>query len=293
MVIRFGDINTQALKMFSALEDMSCRENDGGVRNLLRDVRHALGQQPGAWEALELQDAERALAAGFPRLALISAGKAIAVQQLSPPEYSFGFESARQRKTGEILMENEEMRHILEGVEADAAKKLESTQKKAATALAESQHKAAAALMDANEAAATALQNVQKAGLEDLKACEKKEAEQRHELENAISWMGGEYGTPVSARDIAIETDHALHLGTDKKAALDLKEQQDKTADDLKKEQAETARGLRKNEEHDAARLKVEQKHTVEEMKERRILMSLRTGKTDKKPDKPEGDKTS
>src|SRR4051812_25745013 len=96
MTNRFDDLRMQALKMFSSAEEPPYQGAFSDVRDLLGKVRESLsppGQQLGMWETAELNDAEQALDAGFPKLALIAAGKAMAVYRLSEAEYAFGFDS--------------------------------------------------------------------------------------------------------------------------------------------------------------------------------------------------------
>lgn len=202
----------------------------------------------------------------------------------------FGAWKPPRKKGRKFFMENEKMTHILEMAETDAAKKLEITQRNAAIALEESQCKAAAALLDANQAAAIALQSARKEGLEDLKDCENKEAQHRHDLEHVVSWMGGEYSPLFSARDIAIESDHATRHGTGQKTALDLKENQEKSADGLKNEQARTAALLKEQEENHASSLKTEQEDMMAAMRERQTILSLKIERQNEKPAWPEKD---
>jgi len=111
MTTHFQILKIETLKIFSELDDMLSDQASVDVQELISTIREALArpdQQLGSWEAAELNDADHALEAGFQKLALISAAKAMAVSQLSRDEYAFGFRRARygtQQETGLTLAE--------------------------------------------------------------------------------------------------------------------------------------------------------------------------------------------
>ncbi|MDP9130596.1 MAG: hypothetical protein M3N35_09440, partial [Candidatus Binatota bacterium] len=136
MGTQFRDLNIRALKAFSEFDSGRYGEYYNEAREIIDQARRLLalpGQQLGVWETSELNHADRLLDAGFPRLALIAVGAAMAVFQLSANEYAFGFDAAWQHA--------EDM--AKRGQDRAGARKLQT---KAATRLLADQHDAATAL---------------------------------------------------------------------------------------------------------------------------------------------------
>jgi hypothetical protein len=309
MTNQFGDLRMQALKMFSDAEEPPYQGTFSDVRDLLDKVRESLsppGQQLGMWETAELNAAEQALDAGFPKLALIDAGKAMAVHRLSEAEYAFGFDSARRQKNTsaettkahtdsgafqtqaaqELLTGQKEAAHMLAQVEEEAARKLESVEEATATTLAGSQRDAAMALLKEDGFAASELVRAQAAGLEGLKVSDTARTAQLHEQEQALSWMAGGYSMEYHMPGLSSEDAYTAMNDTQKTAALTLKERQAETAADLKKDQTETASGLKESERLDASTLKTEQQQAALRLREAQTVKAMQK----KGPDKTTND---
>ena len=288
---RFGDLRMQTLRIFSDFEDAQHHEGTSdAVRDLVGKARESLllpGQQLGVWETAELNNAEHALDAGFPRLALIAAAKALAVHQLSEAEYAFGFDSAR-RPVGAVedaaralLADEKGAANALAQAEENAARKLESVREATAAVLAESQQKAATALLQEDKDAAADLIQAQAAGLERMKTEEERKVVHLHEQEQALSWMIGGYSVESYMPILSAEEAYAAANDTQKTAALALAERQDKTAANLKESQASEAFGLQEDGRLEAAALKGKQRRLSIQLRESQTIRALRKSKSE------------
>lgn len=298
------DLRMRVLEMFSDLEDARYDGNLHAARDLLGKVRESLlpsGGQLGMWEASELNDAEQALEAGFPKIALIAAGKAIAVHQLSDSEYAFGFSVARRPATpdesskthvqgdisrviaaGELFTEQKKAANALEKAEEDTARKLGSVEEATAEALADSQSEAAASLLKTDGLAAAELMKAQLAELEGIKANEAARTAHIHEQEQALSWMAGGYTVEYHMPVLPSQDAYTAMKDTQKTAALVLKGRQVETAADLKASQADTASGLKKSEMIEAAGLKAGQEQAAIELREIQTIKAIQKATTEK-----------
>jgi hypothetical protein len=87
-------------EMFAKLWETGYENQHDDVRRLIAAARLALADaagKVGPWETKELDYAEAAVTANFLRLALTAVKKAIAVHNLSPQEYEYGFNHSAPR----------------------------------------------------------------------------------------------------------------------------------------------------------------------------------------------------
>lgn len=296
---QFKDLRGRTLKIFSGLDDSGIDESLRDIGELIKEIRSSLTHQGqiGPWEAAELNDADLALEAGFPKLAFIAAVKAIAISQLGQDEYIYGFKSAhrsiqhisfrkeacldemnfKERTAADLLAEHKNAALALFLKDEDAARTLESSEQKSATDLKLSQQEAASALKTKNETAAAALLQEQTAGLEVIKAADKRERAHHFDLGQYISLISGGYSVSTRDQDKTLSGNaHDELRETQKKTAQELKANQEKTAEALNVEQTRRAAFLKDAQSIIATSLAMFQQKTAITLVERQMIDAIR-----------------
>lgn len=282
------ELKINILRIFSELRDESRHSNFNRVQKLIDQVTDSLtapGRKLGPWEISELNYAKHALNAGFSKLALISAGKALAVQQLLKDEYAFGLRSAQHRElkaeyAKDLLSDQKEAADVLSHIEKESAQRLRSTEESAATELGIAQRKAASALIDENLTDAITLARAQVEGIDKLEKTEAQKTTLHKEREQVLSWMTGGYSVD-SSREPPLENAHVLVSDAQKRAAQELKDHQHKTATDLKENQTQIASDLKETRKQSASSLKAQQKQTSRELAEAQATKAINKMDTD------------
>lgn len=264
------------------------------IQSLIEETRTVLSEEApniGEWENLELRQAHVLLDAGFPQLAVISVGKAIAINCLSLEEYAFGFAIVKRqtRAVSEIDLANASAKVIRQ----DTAQKLNTSEKLVATHLEEVQEQTAKRLLERQVAAADELEqkNLDKAyelsltqekALEVLHEGEKKIVSHMHDLEHTLSWMAGGYAQRIMPFGSVFDEIYRDIQNTQKDTARILKQHQESIASDLKKHQMHIAESLKASEKYNAANLKAEQEDMAIHLKEEQEIKALKKALADK-----------
>ena len=293
----FREINIQILKIFSDASDTSNPQDLDDARHVIDKLREAFAgnlEQLGLWETAELNYADRAIDAGFFRLAMISAVKAISIHQLSPEEYAFGFclVGAQHKSFMNINNREKKMELDIEETRIQAARILKSNQEFAAQALSDQEQSSADKLYQEQQNEARALEEHDSRAAERLKSAGLNEmnglsfflnqSQQRvRELERLLAMMSGAYS--VERRDDGGDAGQffdALQSERENEAQ-GLKKEQSIAAENLKIEQREKARFLKAAQDEDAKDLKTYQLDTATELVEAQTVKDMRKGKKD------------
>lgn len=293
MPARFNDLKTNAYRIFSELapaDYVSAAPEVQALVDKLREMLAADGKQLGAWETIELNYADQALQSGFPKLALLAAGKAMVMHQLSRDEYNFGYDAARrnsavlsvtpivelrEKAATDLLSDQKEAAKMLVLSEKIIAKKLLTVAETAAVALELQQRETAVVLETAHQDDADSLEKNQTSNLERLKAVETKMTTINQEQEQVISWLTGGYSVEGTVRDISSETSYVLKGEAQRDAAQETKQQQSNTALHLKKTQQDIASDQKAAEDLAAKKLTTEQKETAEKLREAQAIKAI------------------
>lgn len=299
MPAQFKDLQVNADQIFSELTAENYTDVMPGVRGLLDKVRQALvqdGEQLGLWETVELNYADLALQFGFPKLALLAAGKAMVLHQLSSDEYSFGFDTVRQsgtiaatapvievreRAAIDLLSDQKEAAKMLVLSEKIIAKRLLTVAETAAAALELLQHETAVVLQAAHQGDADFLEKNQTSHLEKLKEVETKMTAIHQEQVQVILWLAGGYSVEGTVRDISSDISYVIKCDAQKDAAQETKQQQNNTALHLKQTQQDVATDQKAAEDLVAKKLTAEQKETAEKLREAQAIKAMHKKNTE------------
>lgn len=293
----FRETSIHILRMFVEEPYLPKDETTHEVQRVIDDVRNALsnaGEQVGVWEAIELNAADRALATGFPQLALVFTAKALAVSQLSSEEYKYGLDLLRRETAATALngMAQIQAKAAREAeaanqraVETAAAQTLADAQAKAAKDLARAQQKFAIDLRreQDEEALDLAQEHAQEAGfmaaesereIKKFAAIEAQRAIYQAELEQIVSWSFGSYAVaptlpPIESFCEIMCRDRAM-------AAAQLKAHQEKAAERLRLSHAKHAKRLSQFMKAEAEQLKERQRQAAIELAERQTIKAIR-----------------
>lgn len=264
------------------------------IQGLIDETRTALSEEAtniGEWEDLELRQAHILLDAGFPQLAVISVGKAIAISGLLPEEYAFGVTIVKRqtRAVSEIDLANASAKMLRQDVaqnlntsEKLVAERLEEAQEQTAKKLFERQVAAASALEQKNRDEAYELLLAQEKALEILHEGEKKIVSHMHDLEQTLSWMAGGYTGQIMPSSSVFDEIYRNIQNTQKETARVLKQHQESIACDLKKHQIHIAESLKASEKVDALVLKIDQETEAIHLKEEHEIKALKKALADK-----------
>lgn len=287
-------INTQLLSSFN---DDSLPNNDYETRNLIRQIRASMmpaGEQIGVWEVIELNFADRALDAGFYRLALIFARQALCVTELSPEAYTFGFNLIRsQISTGEndgrsitIEEQAEHANELLRDQQMTAENLVLDDQIKsyelklasdiAAIELRKSQIAKARDLLEKNRLKAIELADDNEQRLRIFAAHEKDRPSKEQALTNLLSEASSGYssGTAMISTDISYSSN--LMRSEQERTADNLKMQQQQAAEELEDSQLQAASELEASKARAAERLSNTQKQAAMNLVERQAVKAIR-----------------
>jgi hypothetical protein len=293
----FRETSINILRMF--VEDPYLQEDRTSydVQALIDDVRGSLSpadEQVGIWEAIELNAADRALATGFPQLALIFTAKALAIFQLSREEYKYGLDLLRGETAAIAQNEQAQMQasaareataaHLL-AVDTAAAEALTGAQIKAAKDLARAQQRFAIDLRrEQNEDAINLVEeNIQDAarlasdGAEEIQKFAANEIQRnvyQGELEQIVSWASGSYSVAPSlfSGESFCEVMHRDRSI----AAMQLKTHQQKAAKKLRLSHEKLAKNLAQFVKVEADYLKASQRQTAIELAEKKTVQAIR-----------------
>lgn len=97
----FEEVTEQLDAMAMELAGRNYEGKHDKVWGIIQDARRALTKargKVGAWEAEELEYAEKAVRSNFLMLALTATHKALAVNQLPSDEYDYGFNYTKCKK---------------------------------------------------------------------------------------------------------------------------------------------------------------------------------------------------
>lgn len=282
--------------IYGAMDDAggASGQEKQAIQSLIDETRTVLSEEApniGEWEDLELRQAHILLDTGFPQLAVISVGKAIAISCLSPEEYAFGFAIVKRqtRAVSEIGLADASAKVIRQ----DTAQILNASEKLVATHLEEVQEQTAKRLLERQVAAADELEQknldeayelslTQEKALEALHEGEKKIASHIHDLEHTLSWMAGGYAQQIMPSGSVFDEIYHHIQSTQKETAHLLKKHQESIASDLRKHQMHIAGSLKASEEYNAASLKVEQEDMAIHLKEEQEIKALKKALADK-----------
>jgi AraC-like DNA-binding protein len=264
------------------------------IQDLIDETRTVLSEETpniSEWEDLELRQAHILLDAGFPQLAFISVGKAIAINCLLPEEYAFGFAVVKRqtRAVSEVGLASASAKVIRQ----DTAQNLNASEKLVATRLEEVQEQTAKKLLERQVAAASALEQknleeayelslTQEKALETLHEGEKKIVSHMHDLEHTLSWMAGGYAHQVIPSGTIFDEIYRDIQNTQKETARILKQHHENIASDLKKHQVYIAESLKASEKSDAVNLKTVQEEKAVHLKEEQEIEALKKALADK-----------
>jgi hypothetical protein len=293
----FRETSIHILRMF--VEDPYLPQNRSAydVQGIIDDVRRALSpdnEQIGIWEGIELNAADRALAKGFPQLALIFTAKALAVFQLSKEEYTYGLDLLRretasvsqsERTQTQVLAAREAEALNLLAVEAAAAHSLTQAQTKAAKDLARAQQRFAIDLRreqdgeslnlveeNAQDAARLAAESAKE--IQRFAANEMQRNIYQGELEQIISWASGSYA--VAPTLPSTESFCEVMYRDRSAAAAHLKTHQQKAAEKLRLSHGKLAKSLAQFVKVEADYLKESERQAAIELVERQIVKAIR-----------------
>lgn len=265
------------------------------TQNLIDMIRYSLSapqKQLGVWETMELNSANSALGAGFFKLAITFACRAIEVNSLPEIEYLFGFEAVRHH--------HDQPEHPASGAEETEAsfrlhdaRDLLWSQNTAAIGLLQDQLLRAKKLTLQQKLAAESLVLVQKSAAETVMQEDGEEAknlivaQKVQSTESAVSadarvveetdtqlfmrWAGD--AVERQGQDQKIVTEETIQ--EDKTIALKLKESQRARALTLQRAQKKAAEVLVDNEAAGSLRLKSAQKKEAVILKETNVLKVL------------------
>jgi len=283
--------------MFVEERDLAEERMSYDVRSVIDDVRNALSpadEQVGVWEAIELNAADRALATGFPQLALIFTAKALAVFQLSPEEYKYGLDllrheaavavkrervqgkasPAREAEAANLLAVEKAAAEALAEAQAKAAKDLARSQQRFAIDLRREQDEEALNLVDENAQDAARLAAEGEIEMQKFIANEHLRNVYQGELEQIISWASGSYSIASSRPSTA---SFCEVMRRDRcSAAARLKAHQQKVAEKLRESQSKMAKNLERFLKVETDYLKESQRLDAIELVERQIVKALR-----------------
>lgn len=272
-------------------------KQDEAVRGLLNEIRDIIApkdEQVGVWETIELNYADRALDAGFFRLALITARQALCVSQLSPEAYEFGLNLAHPRagqgdglnkpnsldelevRAGELFREQQvEARSLLLDNESAAQDQKAFANTKAAL-LREAQLAKADKLLKENQRAAQNLLEKNNRDLNIFSADEAARASQEQTLMHLLSASSGAYSSEGFAVKTDLHSPYRLMRAERDQAAHDLKDQQMQIASELEAEQLQAAVALKASDAIDADRLHHVQEQAADNLLERQAIKAIR-----------------
>ena len=294
----FRDINFHILRIFSDAGDSTNPQDLEDARHVIDKLREVFSgnmEQLGLWETAELNYADRAIDAGFFRLAMISAVKAISIHQLSAEEYAFGFclVGAQHKSFMSINRREKKMEEHTEDTRINAASILKSNQAFAAQALSDSERLLADKLYIQQQKEAEVLAEHDMQAAERLKAdgltkmdgfsfVLNKSRQRVQELEQLLAMMSGSYS--VETRNDAGDAGVFLQgLKTDREIeAASLKKEQGALAENLKAAQQEKAKTLKEMQDEDANDLKKHQAQTASALADKEIVKKILKSK--KKP---------
>jgi hypothetical protein len=256
------------------------------IQSLIDETRAALSvSHSDEWEDLELHQARILLDGGFPQLAVISVGKAIAISGLSLEEYAFGF--AIIKRQTRAVSETGLARTSTTVIHQDTAQNLNISEKLIATHLEEVQEQTAKKLLERQVVAASALEQknrdeayelllTQEKALSALHEGEKKIVSHMHDLEHTLSWMAGGYTQQIMPSGSVFDEIYRDIQSTQKETALLLKQHQESISSALKKHQMHIAESLKTLEKADAVNLKVEQEVMAVHLKEEQEIKAVK-----------------
>lgn len=293
----FKDINAHILGIFSDARDVASPQDLEEARRVidkLRETFSAGGEQLGLWETAELNYADHAINAGFLRLAMISAVKAISIHQLSDEEYAFGFclVGAQHKSFMHIGEREKKVQTDLKETRKEAARILKSNQEFAAQALADQERLSANKLRVQQEKEAWILDKHNVQAAERLKASDLNEIEglsivldssrrRLNELEELLLLLSGGYSVQsgLEGRDVDV---FFSSLSEQKELAADgLKKDQAIIAADLRVEQQEKAKLVKAGEEAHAKELKRSQSKSATDLRDSQTIKNLRKNNKD------------
>jgi|GEM_PF-6813794 len=286
----------QATGMLSEVGTADNTNSFDQTQNLIDMVRYSLSfpnQQLGVWETMELNAASSALEAGFLKLAITFACRAIEVNKLQEIEYLFGFEAVRhhhdepaykvpkdhssaalshKHDARDLLwLQNTTAISLLQG-QLSRAKDLTLQQKLAAESLVLMQKKAAEQLVADDGTAAKSLMLTQRARSATINLAMTSDGDIVREKDIKLFMRWGDYSV---GQNRGRGRDAGELLKEDKGIALKLKEQQKLRAQALQVEQKDAAMALADNDKAGSARLKSLQKKEAIILKETNVLKAL------------------
>ena len=261
----------QAMNILSDIGEAKNRNVFDHTQNLIDMIRYALSsskQQLGVWEAMELNSANSALGAGFLKLAITFACRAIEVNSLSEAEYLFGFEAVRHH--------HDRPEHPAAGEqETQASFRLHD-----ARDLLWLQNTTAISLLQDQLLQAKGLTFQQKLAAESLMLVQENAAatliqEDGVVAKGLIVAQKAQSSQPASSIFAEAGVDAGAGVKEDKEVALKLKESQRLRAFALQLDQKKAAAELVNNEAAGSGRLKSAQKKEAVVLKETNLLKAL------------------
>lgn len=263
------------------------------IQILIEEAREDLSgtaSRVGEWEEFELHQAHTLLDAGFARLAILSVGKAVAIQSLSREEYAFGLDLVRKQARAAAAVEISAASAKV--VRLDTASDLKTNEALIATRLEEVQKETARHLLERQVATATELEKknmdeayelflAQEKAMETLQQGEEKILAHMDDLERTLSWMAGGYMDQAASRDSVFDEVCANIQDTQRETAQLLKGHQERIAIELAKHQKHLAASLSSSEKSDALRLKTEQDEAAAQLRERQQIKAIKRSRTD------------
>jgi hypothetical protein len=254
-------INLRILRILSSKQYGCTPMEIEEVRHIIYTLRSSLakeGQQLALWETIELNFADRAIDAGFFKLAMIAAIKALSIHQLSEAEYLFGLEPAKKQQT--VLAQPEDLEKKLYlsrqrqqenlgfSLRQDrliAAQRRTKAENSAAHILSVQQQQKAAMLLKENEAIAVKLVADNALTLEGFYESVLSKENDAYAVERMLSLMTSGYCTETRSSDNGSMHIYKAIVAIQKQSAQRLKEAQAQSALSLEMEQTATARDLK------------------------------------------------
>ena len=294
MIDYINVINGQLLSDFR--DDAQLNEN-GEVRDLISQIRAGIAtsdEQVGVWEMIELNSADRALDAGFSRLALIAATQALVVSYLSPEAYTFGLRMMHthihfdkrpsvdnalriyERQAQELLQEQRMAAQSLLLDNQEMACDLKLANDTAANALREAQIIEAALLRDFNIQQAQELRVKNEKNLQVFQSAEMARSLQQSTLVYLLSASSDGYSSSDFTPEVVADSPYVLMCAEHEQAACVLKLQQEAAAEMLEQQQLLTAATLKATQAAEAEKLYKLQLQTAEALLERQAIEAIR-----------------
>jgi hypothetical protein len=261
MLEKVKTINLRILRILSSKQYGYTPLEIEEARHIIYTLRSSLakeGEQLPLWETIELNFADRAIDAGFFKLAMIAAIKTLSIHQLSEAEYLFGLDPVKKQQAALAQPESLEKKLFLtrqrqqdnlafslrqdQHIAAQVRTKAESS---AAHILSVQQQQKAAMLLKENEATAVKLVADNAITLEGFYESVLGKEKDLRAVERMLSMMTSGYYTEPRLSDNGSMHIYKTIVTVQEQSAQSLKEAQAQSALSLEMEQTATARDLK------------------------------------------------